>query len=494
MSTLIIDSIDIKEGLFKKRYDFSEGFNIISSKGKNSVGKTTLLRLLIYALGEEVSMTQGFDPKGLTTLLAIRTESNKRLKVLRNDATLTISGEIEETRFVLPYELSSAKELIYGVKSKELAANILGAFFIDQDKGWTLLNRGKVTGGVRFSVESFMRGLAGKDYERQLARIKELDLEIEKYKFIIEAAGYKNRLVERPGANELSPDKSRDSERLIQLRIESASLRKQIAAIRRAQNSNDRFIRYLTDMGLQVKTESGNIVRVTADNLLYYPDNEKYMNGEVVALRAELEGIERRISEIENKLDVENKLFTVERVDTKEFDRQIAEMKLDLPSYERVLGSLRREKSSLEREIRKGISRGNRIFDLLTTTVDQFCQQLGIEDYFRKDAQGILTKTLKRKSGTKYHQLVFAYRLAYAFAVNEVCQIKLPLVIDSIRGQEMSQENFEKCIMLLKDQFTDHQIIVASISSNGIEADKIIEINGAVMENAESCESLGLVD
>ena len=69
------------------------------------------------------------------------------------------------------------------------------------------------------------------------------------YQFFVQAAGYQDSLVDVPSARELAPDKSRDRERLNQLRIQSASLKKKIATIRRAQNSNERFVSYVIDMG-----------------------------------------------------------------------------------------------------------------------------------------------------------------------------------------------------------------------------------------------------
>lgn len=491
---MILKTIEIQEGLFKKDYVFSNGFNIISSNGINSVGKTTLLRLVIYALGEAVSMTQGFDPRGLITRLIIQTDRDKELQLLREGNTLAIYDGQSTERYVLPQDLIEAKKQIYGIGSKELAENILGAFYIDQDKGWTLLNRGKVTGGIRFSIESFMRGLVGKDYEHQLSRVKELEKEIKKYEFIVNAAGYQNELVDIPSMNELSPDKSRDHDRLIQLRIQAASLKKRISSIRKAQNNNDRFVKYITDMGIQVRISPDETVKITPDNLLYFQDNEKYLDGEVIALRVELEGVEKQISELEYKLDDGDGLFSVERVDTREFDRQIAGMKLDLPAYQKVLESLKEEKKTIESEMKSTFGIGNRVYDLLSKTVDEYCTKLGIEDYFRNDTQGIMTGRLKRKSGTKYHQLVFASRLAYAHAVRELYQIKLPIIIDSIRGQEMSPDNFEKCISLLNEEFSNHQLIVASIFSEGMPADRIIEIRERVMEDAEPVQELASTD
>lgn len=482
---MVIESLDIHEGMFVKSFAFGDGLTVISSNNVNNVGKTTLVRLVLYALGEEVSMTQGFDPQKLVTRLVITTDAGKRLELEREGNTITVTGDGEPQRFIPSLEAREIKKCIYGIENGEIADNLLGAHYIDQDRGWTLLNRGKVIGDIRFSIEALLRGLSGGDYDRQLLRLRELDAEIDKYKFFVEATGYKDRMVDIPDTKEMAPDKSRDRERLTQLRIQSASLKKRIATIRRAQNGNKRFVDYIVDMGLRVRTDDGEVA-ITPDNLLYFTDNDRYLNGEVLELTTEKKRVDERIEELEARLqEDEGALFPVPRVDTREFDRQIAGMKLDLPAYEAILKSLRDEKAAIKRAMKQPFAVGNELFDSITTTIDDYCAELGIEEYFRKDSKGLLTKTLKRKSGTNYHLLVFAFRLAYADAVRRICNVRLPLIIDSIRGREVSRENFEKCVALLEEHFSDYQIIIASISAEGISSDRTIVLTSKVMEGAE---------
>ena len=478
--------------MFVKSFTFGNGLTVICSNNVNNVGKTTLVRLILFALGEEISMTQGFDPQKLVTRLVITTDAGKRFELEREGGTITVTGDGEPRRFIPSLEAREIKKCIYGIENGEIADNLLGAHYIDQDRGWTLLNRGKVIGDIRFTIEAFIRGLSGGDFDNQLLRLRELDTEIERYKFFVEAAGYKDRMVEIPDATEMVPDRSRDHERLTQLRIQSASLKKRIATIRRAQNGNKRFVDYIVDMGLRVKTDDGEVA-ITPDNLLYFTDNDRYLNGEVLELATEKKGVDERIEELEARLqEDEGTLFPVPRVDTREFDRQIAGMKLDLPAYEAILKSLKDERTAIQQSMKQPFTVGNELFDSITTTIDGYCTELGIEEYLRKDPKGLLTKTLKRKSGTNYHLLVFAFRLAYADAVRRVCGVKLPLIIDSIRGREMSQENFEKCVALLEEHFSDYQIIIASISAEGISSDRTIVLTNKVMEGAEIDPALAI--
>lgn len=489
---MLIERLDIREGMYVKTFTFDAGMTLICSNGKNSVGKTTLVRLLLFALGENVPMTQGFRSAKISTRLIVETDSGRRLIVTREDDSLTICSGEEPVRLIPSLQGREIKRQIFGVTNNELADNLLGACYIDQDKGWTLLNRGKVIGSIHFSIEGFFRGLSGDDYSKQLARLRHLAKDIEKYSFFVQAAGYQDTLVDSPSARELSPDKSRDRERLNQLRIQSASLRKRIASIRRAQNSNERFVKYITDMKLQVKLDDGRAIDITSDNLLYYKDNDKYMNGEVLALSVEKAEIDRKAQDLEFKLCEDDGMFENNEGGIAELDKQIAGMKLDVSSYENILHALKEERKDIQSRMKQRFTVGNPLFDRLTSIVNSLCDKLGVGDYFRSDCRGVLTSTLQHKSGTNYHLLVFAYRLAYATLIDEKCGLKLPLVIDSIRGREMSEENFSKCIALLEEDFADHQIIIASISGSGIAADKVISLQENVMENASMVPDLAM--
>ena len=54
---MIFKSIYLKEGLLERKIYFSEGVNLIHSE-KNSCGKTTLLRFMLYALGYNIPNTK----------------------------------------------------------------------------------------------------------------------------------------------------------------------------------------------------------------------------------------------------------------------------------------------------------------------------------------------------------------------------------------------------------------------------------------------------
>ena len=47
----MIRRLDIRNGMYSKTFFFTDGFNLIQSNGRNSVGKTTLIRAVFLCLG-----------------------------------------------------------------------------------------------------------------------------------------------------------------------------------------------------------------------------------------------------------------------------------------------------------------------------------------------------------------------------------------------------------------------------------------------------------
>ena len=75
----------------------------------------------------------------------------------------------------------------------------------------------------------------------------------------------------------------------------------------------------------------------------------------------------------------------------------------------------------------------------------------------------LFTSNLKELSGAILHKTVFAFRLACLIEIERTINIKLPIILDSPSGKEVDPENIKKMINILNRDFSDNQIIIASI-------------------------------
>ena len=143
------------------------------------------------------------------------------------------------------------------------------------------------------------------------------------------------------------------------------------------------------------------------------------------------------------------------------------------------------ERKKVRSELKELLSSGNEVYGFLSDAVYDLASKLGVGDVYLKDTNGLLTNSVKEKSGTSRQLLVASFRLGYARAIERFAGVRVPLIIDSPKNGEMSRENFELLESLLRDGFADWQVIIASIDSVGFRPDKEILIERRLMESGE---------
>ncbi len=152
-------SISIKDHFLSRKEKFSHYVNLIHSK-ENTRGKTTLIRMLLYSLGYNIPNTQNFKFEHYNISTIIETKEKQQIELVRNNSEYIIADFNGEKRtFVLPSQLYELHRLIFHIENVDVFNNLLGAFYFDQEKGWTLLNRGTAIGSIHFNIEELIRGL-----------------------------------------------------------------------------------------------------------------------------------------------------------------------------------------------------------------------------------------------------------------------------------------------------------------------------------------------
>jgi hypothetical protein len=164
-------SIHIKEGYFERHVVFSENNNLIYSK-INSTGKTSLLRFLLYSIGYSIPNTKNIKFENCIVTSQIE-ECGRDIILIRNARDyIVMNVDGDEETFILPSQEHDLHKKLFLTENVDLLNNILGTFYFDQEKGWTLLNRGVVIGSIRYNIEELIRGLNNIDCS-ELIRQKE---------------------------------------------------------------------------------------------------------------------------------------------------------------------------------------------------------------------------------------------------------------------------------------------------------------------------------
>lgn len=219
IETIINKSNAVKKGLFSRFIEFSDSANLIHSK-QNSKGKTTLLRFLLYSLGYNIPNTRKIKFGRCEVETVICTEKMGEVTLSRTaNSHIVLSTSDERTTYVLPEQQNELHSLLFGTNNIDILENLLGAFYVDQEKGWTLLNRGVAIGSIRFSIEELIRGLSGRDCTALIQQESKPSRELGKYKQMFSVAQYQEAIETEEGALAVEHyDEKIDSE-LEQLKI-----------------------------------------------------------------------------------------------------------------------------------------------------------------------------------------------------------------------------------------------------------------------------------
>ncbi len=462
---MIIKNLKLREGIFSRCFTFLTTNNLIYSV-ENSQGKTTLLRFLLYALGYPVPSTKGIDFANCETEIELITDYNEKIKIFRHNYDLEVRLKKQEIKsFVLPNDFDKVLMIIFKNKNVELIENILGAMFIDQDKGWTLLNKGYVIGHYSFDVRGLVRGLAGINAQDLNWDIRKLENNIQRYKKLYDVAKYHDEIQEKAGSISTSGYTEENME-LNSLKVEKERLTHDLKRVVRIIHDNKEFKKYVEDMSLTVQSPNGEEFPLKIENVKWYDDSFEFMKNKKNDLVNHIKDINNKINSREKNIkdsDKQLELMSVEDMIT-DFDKKLANISISQETVKDQLVILNREKRKKKNQLHNLThysEKANSIIISMFNDYRKYIEALGINSEKTKDF--VFTKDLKSLTGAQLHKIVFAFRLMYIKAVEREADINLPIIIDSPRSSELDEMNSKLMMNLLTQEFSDHQIIVASI-------------------------------
>lgn len=470
-------SLEIVNGYETKIFEFGNKTEIYSNL--NSVGKSTLLRLLFYSMGYPVPSTKKIKFSKLQTKLVIKTDQLIILKRSKNDILLEIEGVSEALE--LPRDLYYILGKIFKTSNKNVLESLLGCIYLDQDKGWTLLNRGTVIGGIKFRIETLIEGISEKNISHLKVEANRIATELNKLSELQKIILFQSENFDLIDKSDFRTNKISDLEnRLLITRNNRNELLKKQSILKNILTKNEDYLKYIESLGLSVRCPDGGIVELTRDNISGFEDTQTMIELRVFHLGQEIEKLQKKEVELEQELNSSQYLVKVEN------PIELFEQRLQLiTAPKEVIASeikrLKEDKKEIEDRI-KFLLRDDinqHIFD----SILKFAKKLNVEDYLNSDKNFVFTSDLKSLSGTVLHKIVFCYKMAYIIELQNYLGLTLPIVLDSPSGREVDQKNIEDMFNILNDEFRDNQIIIASIFKySRFNVDKLIDIQESLLE------------
>ena len=188
--------------------------------------------------------------------------------------------------------------------------------------------------------------------------------------------------------------------------------------------------------------------------------------------------VNSEINKIENEINNRNLLFNVKTV-ADEVDEMLKTVNINEKQIDKIIGQLTRRKQKLVEDLHNVLSDNNKYLVSIYETIEKYAKELDFDKYIKDNQNFVLTNQLKGKTGRILTQMAFTFKIAYVLEIKRKYGLILPLIIDSPRTNELTDDNSTAMLKILERDFSEHQIIFASVY-------KFEKINKKVIEMKEN--------
>lgn len=454
-------SLKIKEGLFEKVYNFSDKC-LIYSDG-NSRGKTTLLRMLLFALGYNIPPTKKVSFSKYVFELEIFT--NKRIVLTRRNSKINVSYDNFNDDFILPQQEVELHSKIFEISNYDVVQNLLGCFYLDQEKGWTLLNKGTVIGRIPFDIKALVRGISNIDCKSELIELSNIQSQIQRYTTMLEVAKYQNALNKTNTSYDKTLTLTENIEASINdLKYRQVDINQKLEMYNEIIKNNKNFLEFIINSQLVVVID-GTEYRLTKDNIKNYNDVSEFAKQKRKTLQIELKKIKQELTRLYEELDKQHSLVSSETI-LDQFNSKVSKIIINENAVLNTLDYLKKRKRELEQIVEQKTKYSGNAVQTIYNYVKKFAAELNFTNYIENENIFIFTSDLKGLSGAVLHKLVFIFKMAYIKLIEDTYGILLPIILDSPKGKEVDSNNIKSMMTVLRNHFMSNQIIIASIEND----------------------------
>lgn len=470
----------IREGLFERNINWDNNVNLVFSH-KNTCGKTTLLRALLFSLGYPIPNTRNIKFENCIVITEVDCKKGHVL-IRREGEYLQVSYGNNEDKYFLPHDQLLFHKFLWDTDNIDVLENVIGSIYIDQEKGWTLLNRGKVIGSIKYNIDQLVRGLSDRDCSDLVFRERHIENELKKYKQMLNISKYKEEINDIK--DELvSVTYEEDLQKELEvLNYEQFIQMKELKRIDNVIKKNESFRKYIESMKIRVRASNGEEVPVNKDTIIDMNEYTDMLETKRRMIAGQITRLGNKIDKIRLELPLPSTQLSFVDADTtlREFDKSIAKFNIDAVTVNNIIDKLKNDRKQIKAQLAEATRRNNKIADEMFGVVMQYAQELNIG--VEERTSYLFTSNLKELSGAVLHKLVFSYRLACIIEIEKKLGYKLPIIIDSPSGKEVDRENVNAMMKILSRDFKDNQIIVSSIYEYDFDKVHYIKMEGRLVD------------
>ena len=473
---IIQDGVDSSEDIFSK------GLNFITSN-KNSKGKSTFLRLIFYSFGFAIPNMKGMEFDKIYTEIHFN-EKEKYYVLKRNGINIALETQGFSHNYLLPNDHISMLSYIFQYDNIKVLKNLLGIIYIDQERGWSLLNRGTVIGRIKFSIEELLSGLNNVDCDDLLEEKDKLLENKHKYESLFEINALSEQIYKEN--NEfITSDYEKDL--ILKIKLNKLKIKKtqdDINSIDEILKRQDSMLDYIDGINLIVEKD-GIEIPVKRETIKWIGNSVDFLKARKSLLVSDLNIQKRELNKLSEQLNQyysNNDLLSIlnSYSGEKVIDKKLSEFFIDQQMLNSLMEKNNKRLKQINELLKTKIKSNNNYIIKIYNYVTKFAEKLNVTNKINDTKDYIFTSDIKSMSGAILQKIVFAFKLAFLKVIEEEMDTNLFMVIDSPRGKELDDDNFELLESLIVEELKNNQCFVASIYP--FKANKVIKIDNKAIE------------
>lgn len=199
-------------------------------------------------------------------------------------------------------------------------------------------------------------------------------------------------------------------------------------------------------------------------------------------LKIDLNKVQKDFHKIDLAIDKETEnLFSSQDV-VKNTVSALSNIKIDVQSISNRRDELDKNIRDLNDQLNALFMKDNPLIEETQNWIFKFAKELNVYDVVNSRKEYLFTRDLKSISGTIYYKVVFSFKMAYIKIIEKVTGVKLPIVLDSPSGREVTERNINAVIGILNEYFENNQVIIASINSYNLKKATYIELGERIFD------------
>ncbi|MBT9671109.1 hypothetical protein GPK34_03575 [Secundilactobacillus kimchicus] len=475
----------------KQEYEFSKKGTLITSRGRNTKGKTSLIRFILWGMGFDVALTSHFHYQNANTEIFLERE-DETLKLTRKANILELESANGVERFKLSDNENELLRSVFKKVSGKLLDQILGFFYFDQDGGYKAWNRNYVTQRLsndrsyKISIESLLAEFEGADYQYYLDQQAAYNKAKSKTKGL--QSFLESALVERQTSVSQNVE-----ERITILNDEIAKRQLELENIQSRIQTYSRNLKDFNNLRDLVKKLSldilinGKVYNVNESNLvenknlkIRLTETVKYYDSRKKQLSKEIDDLQSDRLELMPQNEVEHDSFFNVPNDYFDLINAVSHSGITISSVETAYDEINQKQKSSKDEFMNMVKKG-RAYDEIWNNIVDFASITGLSDQINIHKNRLLDDRLG-ESGAQRALTVMVYRLGVLKFIQDKYDFTLPLILDSPASSEMDENNLSLVLSAVKTMLPDNQLIVATNQNSDFAFDKEISIERGVLQ------------